>query len=376
MTKQADIPVLLVEDDPGMSDMIATCLRADHYAVTTAGTGHEALAAAERAEPEIVISDVLMPEMDGFQFLTAYRAKFPHRLTPFIFLSSLSDRYSMVLGLDLGADDYLTKPVHLDVLKAKVRSILQTKTRYTSPTFYGDLSRYSFIRVLQFCERSALNGEIVITNPRVHTRLQFRGGIPSVPGSENGVDFLAKLCDQKEGTFVIHAQAVDFTEIESVASTTPPPPPTPSPTPVTPMGRLSAVRADQRVFQIQTEFAAHPREQIVTTVTVNGRTVQSREGPLQHGADPWTIQSVIETQHAAVEAEVREKLSGETIRRMRDQEFVKLNVEHLFEAGCERFLGKDYSGAHDMWEEALGLSPDDRTVQMCLAIARRKIDEI
>lgn len=366
--------VLVVDDDASVLEMISTCLRGDGYHVVAAGDARSALDSAERSHPDLVISDILMPDVDGFQFMGEYTRRFPHHLTPFIFLSSLSDRYSMVLGLDLGADDFLVKPVHLEVLKAKVRSLLQKKTRYTTPTFHGDLSKFSCLKLLQFCNRKGLTGEVVISSPVIHTRLQYKGGTAILPQTDDACAYVARLYELTEGTFVIHAQSVDFKEIEQAAL------PSASsadlPASSRPMGRLSAVRAEQRLFQIQTEYSGQQQGQIVTTVIVDGRVVHSRTGQPPRGTERKAIEKFIDTQHRAIEAEVRERISGDTIRRARELETSKETFSRLFDAGCEMYRERDYSGALALWSEAASIDPEDKTLVTNLKIVRLKLEEL
>lgn len=363
--------ILVVDDDPSVLEMITACLRSEGYQLKEAGDPEDALRIVEGLAPDLVISDVLMPGMDGFQFISEYTRRFPHRLTPFVFLSSLADKYSVILGLDLGADDYLVKPVHLEVLRAKVRSLLQKKTRYTTPTFYGDLSRYSAMKLLQFCDRKGLTGEVVISSPSLHTRLQFRGGDMQTTEAADPARFLECLYELNEGTFVIHAQSFDFKEIESAAI----PASVESSPSVSnrPMGRLSAVRMDRRLFQIQTEYSGLNRDQIVTTVIVEGRIVHSRTGLPPAGATREALEKFIDGQHRAIEQEVKERISGEAQRRSRSQETSRDTFDRLFDAGCEMFREKDYSGALALWAEAYEIDSSDKTLATNLKIVRKKL---
>ncbi|MEW6363171.1 MAG: response regulator [Acidobacteriota bacterium] len=368
-----EIRILLVDDEAPIREMIATGLRGEGYRVGAASSGVDALAQADKIEPDLVVSDVMMPEMDGFQFFGEYSRRFPHRLTPFVFLSSLSDRYSMILGLDLGADDFLVKPIHLDILRAKVRSVIQKKTRYTTPTFYGDLTGFSFAKLLQFCKRRGLTGEVVVTSPTMHTRLQFRGGTLGLSTSEESADFLERLFNLTAGTFVIHAQPFDFRDLEQAAIALGADAAGGGGGAPRPMGRLSALRVENRLFQIQSEFSTHPQNQIVTTVTVDGRTVLTRTGYPPAGASREELERLIDTQHSAVEKETREKLNAETIRKMRLQESSREKFNALFDEGCERFREHDFTGALDAWENAHALDPLDETLVTSLKVVKRKL---
>jgi cellulose synthase/poly-beta-1,6-N-acetylglucosamine synthase-like glycosyltransferase/DNA-binding response OmpR family regulator len=112
--------VLVVDDDEMILALVADGLLRAGYDVTTAATGVEALAKLEEAIPDLVVSDVNMPDMDGFALVAALRDHARLRHVPLVFLTSRSDTDDVVEGLGLGADDYLTKPFDLSQLVARV----------------------------------------------------------------------------------------------------------------------------------------------------------------------------------------------------------------------------------------------------------------
>ena len=116
--------ILLVEDDNFQARLITRTLTKMGYSVTRAGDGEEALAKLETFTPDLVISDIMMPNMDGHTFLKHVRADLEMSALPFIFLTAQDEDREKVAGLDLGADDYLTKPVNADELGARVRGKL------------------------------------------------------------------------------------------------------------------------------------------------------------------------------------------------------------------------------------------------------------
>ncbi len=116
--------VLLADDNADMREYAARLLRAQGWVVHTAADGAAALAAARRDPPDLVLSDVMMPGLDGFGLLRALRAD-PHTsTTPIILLSARAGEEARVEGLDTGADDYLVKPFSAQELVARVRSHL------------------------------------------------------------------------------------------------------------------------------------------------------------------------------------------------------------------------------------------------------------
>jgi DNA-binding response OmpR family regulator len=130
IVKKACGDILCVEDDVDTAELIAEELVDRGFTVRVVGNGRDALAAIFQAPPDLVLCDVGMPVMSGFDLLerlTALEPRFAHM--PFVFLTALADRESELRGWRLGADDYVTKPVDYDVLAATVTARLERVAR-------------------------------------------------------------------------------------------------------------------------------------------------------------------------------------------------------------------------------------------------------
>ena len=112
--------LLLVDDDAALSSVLVSALTEEGYQVTTAANGLEGLKAFKAHPPDLVVLDVLMPEMDGLEVCRRIRAQ---SQVPIIFLTSRAEEVDRVTGLESGADDYLTKPFGLRELCARIRAI-------------------------------------------------------------------------------------------------------------------------------------------------------------------------------------------------------------------------------------------------------------
>ena len=115
--------VLVVDDEPNIVDVIAMALRFHGFAVESAGTGADALAAVTDFRPDLMVLDVMLPDMEGFEVarrLGAERAR-----VPIIFLTARDATEDKVRGLTSGGDDYVTKPFSLEELLARVRNVLR-----------------------------------------------------------------------------------------------------------------------------------------------------------------------------------------------------------------------------------------------------------
>ena len=122
---------MLVVDDARINlELLKEVLNRDGHTVLTAADGVEALAVIERDRPEVVLSDVMMPEMDGYELCRAIKAHPATRLTPVVLVTSLQSREDRLKGIQAGADDFLVKPVNPHEVCARVRSLMRLK-RYT-----------------------------------------------------------------------------------------------------------------------------------------------------------------------------------------------------------------------------------------------------
>lgn len=115
--------ILLVEDDEELSSVVSNRLRESGYAVRTAFTGPEALECVADSVPDLVLLDIMLPEMDGLEVCRRLRAD--HPLLYIMILTARAEEMDRVVGLEVGADDYLTKPFSLSEMIARVRSALR-----------------------------------------------------------------------------------------------------------------------------------------------------------------------------------------------------------------------------------------------------------
>ena len=115
--------ILVVDDEPNIADVVSMALRFQGFDVETAGTGTDAIAAVTSFRPHLIVLDIMLPDMEGFdvaQRLGAQRAR-----VPIIFLTARDATDDKIRGLSLGGDDYVTKPFSLEELVARIRAILR-----------------------------------------------------------------------------------------------------------------------------------------------------------------------------------------------------------------------------------------------------------
>jgi len=163
--------VLIVDDEKNMVDTLVYNLRKDGYEISVAYDGEEALEVAERDKPDLIILDLMLPVIDGFEVCRIIRRK-SH--IPIIMLTAKEEEVDKVVGLELGADDYITKPFSLRELRARIKAVLRrydaqiaTETSQTNSWTIGELVLDST------SHRVTLGGEVIDLSPKEYDLLEI-----------------------------------------------------------------------------------------------------------------------------------------------------------------------------------------------------------
>jgi two-component system, OmpR family, response regulator len=136
MTDTEAIPrVLVVDDEPSIRELVQVALKFHGCLVTTAATGRQALREALTGQPDLIVLDVVLPDLDGFEVCRRLRAA--GNEVPVIFLTARDTASDTVTGLAIGGDDYVTKPFSVEALVARVRAVLRRAARASQPGTLG-----------------------------------------------------------------------------------------------------------------------------------------------------------------------------------------------------------------------------------------------
>jgi DNA-binding response OmpR family regulator len=123
--------ILVVDDKASVRKLVQEYLTEQNFRVVTAANGQEALYTARHEKPDLILLDIMMPEMDGYEFISAHRRESD---TPIILLTAKLEEADKVLGLELGADDYVTKPFGMRELLARIRAVLRRVGKEPEPS--------------------------------------------------------------------------------------------------------------------------------------------------------------------------------------------------------------------------------------------------
>lgn len=117
--------ILIVDDEPDIIEFLRYNLRKEGFAVVSANDGRQAIAVAEQEKPDMIILDIMMPELDGVETCRILRSTKEFAATPIAFLTARDEDFSQITALDVGGDDYITKPIKPRVLLSRIGALLR-----------------------------------------------------------------------------------------------------------------------------------------------------------------------------------------------------------------------------------------------------------
>jgi DNA-binding response OmpR family regulator len=180
--------ILVVDDKPELRTLLKSYLTQEGFNVSLAGDGQQALFVARHEKPDLVLLDLMMPEMGGYDFMRAYRREAE---TPVIILTAKLEENDKVLGLELGADDYVTKPFSPRELTARVRAVLRRMEKQGSS---ADILRAGEITIDRAGRSTLVEGQPVDLTPSEFDLLATLMGTPGRVFSR------LELLDRLQGT--------------------------------------------------------------------------------------------------------------------------------------------------------------------------------
>lgn len=208
--------ILLVDDEPAIRETVAEALRRPQRNIELAENGEDALEHCARHVPDLVITDVVMPLMDGWSLVRSLRCSPETALVPVIFMTGLDPSADRIRGFRIGADDYVAKPVDLEELELRVENVLHrayaARKNLRSAALSGDISQIGLAAPLTMLELERLTGHLVVERQGdrgvisvkdgrvVHAELTNREG--------SAFDCVTQLLSWSDGHFVFKAEPV------------------------------------------------------------------------------------------------------------------------------------------------------------------------
>ncbi len=240
-----EVRILIVDDDPWILRMVSTLLEKRGYGIVTASDGEEGLMRADQLKPDLIITDVMMPKLDGWALVRALRSRPELALVPVIFLTALGGDEDRIKGFRLGADDYLPKPFRFEELELRVANALKKRlaTRQKAEEvmapqppplpgkkpvgIHGQLEQLGLSSLLVMIEMERKSGILRLERPGATGRIFCREGrVVAVrldgdrapAGARKGPEAVYHLLTWSDGRFDFSAVDVDMED--EVQSTT------------------------------------------------------------------------------------------------------------------------------------------------------------
>jgi CheY-like chemotaxis protein len=174
--------ILIADDDPKLLALVKLTLQKEGFATIEALDGEVALAQIKSEKPDLIIADITMPKIDGFELCTLVREDPELANTPFIFLTAKGELSDRVKGLNLGADDYISKPFHISEVVARIKVVLQRSAAFarvaddTESDLRGNLEQMGMAEIVQTLGMSHKTGGLKIIHQSRVGKIYFKHG--------------------------------------------------------------------------------------------------------------------------------------------------------------------------------------------------------
>ncbi len=213
----------IIDDDPIMGNVLEVKLSEAGFEAEYFSSGEKALEKISKFKPDIIISDIIMPEMDGYELHQLLRQDPATAGIPFVFMSAKTDLSDQLKGLQMGADDYVCKPFKIENLVERIETVMERAAKArafrSQSDFSGNLAKMNLNDVLQVVELNYKSGELVINNSEGEKigRVLFKNGrlVNADSGILKGKEAFFNLMDEMEGFFDFYSGISDEPDLIS-----------------------------------------------------------------------------------------------------------------------------------------------------------------
>lgn len=218
--------ILIVDDDPKLVALLTSSLQKSGYATIEAMDGEAALEHAQNEKPDLILADITMPEMDGFELCRRIRETPAIADTPFIFLSAKGELHDRVKGLNLGADDYIGKPFHISEVTARIKVVLQRSAAFGQfedegeSDLKGNLEQMGLADLVQTLGMNKKTGGLKIIHHSRVGKIFFDAGniVQAALGKYKSEEAVYRILAWEEGYFEF--DSTDRADKTAIATTT------------------------------------------------------------------------------------------------------------------------------------------------------------
>ncbi len=202
--------ILIIDDDPAQHEILEVYLSAAGFVCHHAKNSKEGMAELKSNTVSLILLDINMPEINGFQTIELLRKTPDTAEIPVLFLTSLDRQYLKVKGLNLGADDYITKPFNGAELVARIKAILRRKKSHSSKNsaLSGDIGQIGFSDLIQNISQSGKNGNIEFTDMDGELTVEGENIVSARQGNHRGLEALLRLILLDHGHFAVSYQKI------------------------------------------------------------------------------------------------------------------------------------------------------------------------
>ena len=345
--------IFIIDDDKDQLYYLENLLK-DRYDVTTFDNAKSAMLVLDEIEPDIIISDIIMPDIDGFEFAKNYKELYIHRDTIIIFLSAIDDPETICFMLKEGAYDYITKPISEKVLLTKIEKALAYLDEKRSRKIILNLEDSDREKIIDLVSNKYYNSKIIFEeNGKVVACFKvFNGEITE--------DIKNKILNNKGKIVIEHLSLqYDKTFIKSKANK------------IKGKGLLSKIQIGEKIITIQTEVLSYPQLHIQSIADLNGKILDKIIFNVDEDWDEQTLGEKISELHNRLENRIKEKILSKLNQNKREEkDFIT-----LLEEGFDRYRENDFEGALRIWREAKRLKPDDKILEVNINILMKKLNK-
>lgn len=340
--------ILVIDDTESSLFLLQKFFQKAGYLVFTAENGREGLEAALMHLPDIIVSDVVMPEMDGFELCAKIKAHPKTHAIPIILLTAKGDAASTIKGFNAGADEYISKPFDIHEVHARVERILRWVQQHkaSQAKISGSLQKTPMFELIRFCEEHRISGVVHLVNDRTKETSRVHLKLGEIEQIElrtiaDMTEALDELLTWEEGTFTVEQETLHLPQDEEQAAAmaeTPQESPAPDET-----VRASAHR--EEFGRILAELRNQTEELEIVTLTDAGGDVLHLFAPRlslqQQGTFGGLLTEIMRFSHQTVEALELGSLQ-ETLLMSEEDALILYPIEHG--GGLGVVTRKEYQG--------------------------------